>query len=110
MSTAIHAHWQFIVRSADDLFASADKLMEALIAQEECSHGFTDVAVAVDGDRGIVEVEANASGKDLAHAVAVAQSCVRAAMHEVGISTPDWPSHRETMSMLLKELHTAELV
>ena len=32
------------------------------------------------------------------------------AMHEVGISTPDWPSHRETMSMLLKELHTAELV
>lgn len=110
MSTTIHSRWEFLVKSGDHLFAFGDKLMLALLTQEECRSEFTDVAVAADSDRGVIEVEANATGDDMSDAIAIVRACVRAAMHEVGIGTPDWPTHDEVLSMLLKDFRTEELV
>lgn len=110
MSTKIHSHWEFVVTPGGDLFAYGDKLMEALIAQEDCRDEFTDSAVSVDSGRRILEVEANASGSSVEEALAIAQSCVRAAVHEVGIGTPEWPTVPETLQMTPRNYETRELV
>lgn len=111
MSIRIHSHWEFIVETnGEDLFAFGDKLMHALLDQEQCTPEFADSAVAADAGRGILEIEADATGEDLSHALATVRACVRAAVHEVGIGTPDWPTHDEALSMVLKDLRTTEKV
>jgi hypothetical protein len=110
MSVTVHSHWQFIADGEGDLFAYGDKLMQALLDQEECTSAFKDVAVAADTGRGLLEIEANTSGDTLSEAIATTAACVRAGLHEVGIGTPDWPTHDEAMSILLKDLRQEPLV
>lgn len=111
MTIRVHSHLVFIVDRADrdDLFAYADKLMNALLNQETCNSAFTDSAVSADAARGVIEIEADASGREPSHAIASLQAAVRASLHEVGIGTPDWPTHDEVMSMVLKDLRTEQL-
>jgi hypothetical protein len=107
MSVTIHSQFEFIAQiSGEELFPYADKLMHALLEQEECTPEFSDSAVAADADRSVVEIEANAVGGDLSQAIAVVHACVRAAIHEVGFGTPHWPTHDESLSMVLSDLRT----
>lgn len=110
MSVTIHSHWEFIALDGEDLSPYGDKIMQALLDQEGCRPEFTDSAVATDSLRRVLEIEANATGADLSDAVATVRACVRAAVHEVGIGTPDWPTHDEAMSMILMDLRMEPLV
>lgn len=107
----VHSHWIFLPATAfpDDLFAVCDKLMQALLDQEQCNETFTDSAVAADAENRLVEIEANATGTTLSDAIAVVHAAIRAALHSVGIGTPSWPTHDEAMSMVLKDLSTEEI-
>ncbi|WP_410655632.1 hypothetical protein [Amycolatopsis sp. lyj-112] len=109
MSVTVHAHWVFIADGADDLFGYGDKVMHALLDQERCVAGFTDSAVSADAARAVMEIEADIIGVDLSHAIAEGHAAIRAALHSVGIGTPDWPTHGEAMSMVLKDLRTEQL-
>ncbi|MFD5249016.1 hypothetical protein ACFWIW_31040 [Amycolatopsis sp. NPDC058340] len=109
MGVTVHAHWVFIADGDGDLFGYCDKVMRALLEQERCLDGFVDSAVSADGGRAVMEIEADVSGDDLSHAIAKAHAAVRSALHSVGIGTPDWPTHGEAMSMVLKDLRTEQL-
>lgn len=109
-SVMVHSHWVFLAKNLDeDLFALGDKLMQALLDQERCDQTFSDSAVAADAGLGLLEIEANATGQDLSTAIATVGAAVRAALHSVGIGTPGWPSHHESVSMVLKDLKTEEI-
>lgn len=110
MTIAIHSHWEFLADGDADLFAYGDKVMQALLDQERCTPEFTDSAVAADMGRHVLEIEANACGSELSDAIATVRACVRAALHAAGIGTPDWPTHDEAMSMVLKDPRTEPLV
>ncbi|MGK4592404.1 hypothetical protein [Amycolatopsis sp. w19] len=103
MAVTVHAHWVFIADGDGDLFDYCDKVMRALLEQERCLEG---IAVSADGGRAVMEIEADVSGDDRSHAIAKAHAAVRSALHSVGIGTPDWPTHGEAMSMVLKDLRT----
>jgi hypothetical protein len=106
----VHSHWVFLaVDLGDDLFAFGDKLMHALLDQETCNKTFSDSAVSVDAGNHLLEIEANATGDTLSDAIATVQSAVRSALHSTGIGTPTWPSHDETMSVVLKDLKTEQI-
>jgi hypothetical protein len=109
MSVTVHSHWVFLTGLRDDLFAFCDTLIQALLDQERCLTGFSDSAVSADAARGLIEIEANATGDDLSHAMALVQSAVRSALHALGAGTPYWPTHDEALSMVLKELHTEQI-
>lgn len=108
-TVTVHSHWVFLANLTDDLFAIGDKLMQALLDQEKCNRTFSDSAVAVDGERVTVEVEANATGRNLSEAIATAHSAVRAALHSIGIGTPIWPTHDEAVSMVIKDLRNEQI-
>lgn len=110
MSVRVHSHWVFMAESHADLFAYSDKLMEALLDQEACNDAFMDTAVSTDLGNDVIEVEADATGADLSAAIASLRAAIRAALHQVGIGTPDWPDHNALMKMFLKDMHTEELV
>lgn len=80
MSVTVRSHWQFITSRTDDLFAYGDKLMQALLDQEVCVPEFGNGSVAADVERGLIEIEATASGSTLADAVATNRACVRFCM------------------------------
>lgn len=107
MAVHVHSHWTFI-GDAGDLLKQSELVMEALLDQEACNHDFTDSAVAADAGRGVMEIESTSTGEDLAHAVATAQSVVRSALHATGISTPDWPTHDQAMSMVMQDFQTEQ--
>jgi hypothetical protein len=109
MSVAVHSHWTFIVNAGLDLFSLGDKIMRAMLDQEKCTSTFVDSAVSVDSARGLMEIEADTTGGDLSEAIATAQAVVRAALHEVGIATPDWPNHDDALSMVLKDFRTVQV-
>jgi hypothetical protein len=109
MTVTVHSHWTFITNTTDNLFAYGDKVMQAMLDLEKCTPGFADPAVAADAERGVIEIEAEATGNDLSHAIATVHAAVRAALHEAGIGTPDWPTHDEALSMVLKDLHTVQV-
>jgi hypothetical protein len=110
-SVLVHSHWVFLPagRFPDDLFAICDKLMQALLDQEQCNKAFVDSAVAADAEHQLVEIEANAVGDTLSDALATVHAAIRAALHSVGISTPTWPTHDEALSMVLKDLSTEQI-
>lgn len=115
MNATVHAQWVFLMKPMmpgpdEELFSFCDKLMQALLAQEACGVGFSDPAVSVDVEHGSIEIEAELAGNELAEALSIGASAVRAALHEVGAGTPDWPTHDEVMSMVLKDLRTEQLV
>lgn len=110
MDVRVHAHWVFIADGDGDLFEYCDKVMRALLQQERCLDGFVDSAVSADAARAVMEIEADISGDDLSQAIAEGHAAVRAALHSAGIGTPDWPSHGEALSMVLKDLRTEQLV
>ena len=105
----VHSHWVFLAAFEDDLFALADKIMQALLDQEACNTAFSNSAVSADAGRRTLEIEANAAGEDLSDAIATGQAAVRAAFHSVDVGTPDWPSHSEALSMVLKDLRAEEI-
>lgn len=109
MSTTMGGHWVFIADGDADLLAHGERVMEALLEQEQAAPGFADSAVSVDAEQRTMEIEATATGDDLSNAIATGQSSVRAALHAVGIGTPDWPKHEDVLSMVLAELSTEEL-
>jgi hypothetical protein len=111
MSTTIAGHWVFIAGTDgdEDLAARGDRVMNALLDQENAAPGIADSAVAVGAGRRILEIEATATGESLSDAIATGQSAIRAALHTAGIGTPDWPKHEDVMSMVLANLHTEEL-
>jgi hypothetical protein len=106
----VHSHWVFIaVDLGHDLFAFCDKLMQALLDQERCDKSFSDSAVSADAGHHQIEIEANATGNTLSDAIATAQSALRSALHSLGVGTPDWPTHDEAMSMVLKDLKNEQI-
>ncbi|ACU77044.1 hypothetical protein Caci_8221 [Catenulispora acidiphila DSM 44928] len=76
--------------SAEELAQSAGKVMEALLALEECNSELSDAGVAMDADQMIVEVELKASGASEPESIERALAAVRTAIHAAGHGTPDW--------------------
>ena len=110
MGVDMFIHWTFLVEGSGDLFEWADTVTQALLDQGQCTPQVLDSAVSADRDKSTIEVEVTVRA-DLEHeAIAVGHAAVRSAIHAVGGSTPDWPSHDEVMSLLPTALETARVL
>lgn len=79
--------------NAEELALSAQNVMEALLALEECSSELTDAGVAMDASGEMtVEVEITASGASAPECIERAMAAIRTAVHAAGYGTPDWPT------------------
>ncbi|MEZ0107347.1 hypothetical protein ABH920_001338 [Catenulispora sp. EB89] len=93
MSIEMHLGLSFRVDgpgTAEELEQSAGKVMEALLALEDCNSELSDAGVAMDADQMIVEVELRASGSSEPECIERALAAVRTAIHAAGHGTPDW--------------------
>lgn len=77
---------------ASGLADSARKVMEALLALEECNSELSDAGVAMDANEMNVQVELAVTGGSEPECVERALAAVRTAIHAAGHGTPDWPS------------------
>ncbi|WP_194910257.1 hypothetical protein [Catenulispora rubra] len=93
MSIEVHLALSFRVdgpETAEELEQSAGKVMEALLALEECNSELSDAGVAMDADQMIVEVELRVSGSSEPECIERALAAMRTAIHAAGHGTPDW--------------------
>lgn len=73
---------------ADELDQHTDLVMEELLKLE--SETITDADVSAELTNGIVSVSLTASADDYDSAAAIADSCIRSAIHAAGGHTPEW--------------------
>lgn len=91
MTTTVGLSGEFTVRhiSREQLEAQCGTVMEALLELEGTGCGITSSAVSLDLATFTVTIEVEATGEDFDEAVAVADSCIRSAIHKAGGATPD---------------------
>jgi hypothetical protein len=65
-------------------------LLEALLAIEETDHSISDPDITADIGSGFVDVEITVDAEDPVAAVGKAHATLRAAVHAVEGTTPDW--------------------
>ena len=94
----LHLGLVFAVRDRDGrmlppehLHDQAAQLMAALLDLEKCNDGMKDPATASDATSGEVTVEVCVAATSDLHALGLAQSLARTAIHTIGGSTPNWP-------------------
>lgn len=109
MPVDMFIHWTFVVEGSGDLFAWADAVTEALLAHERCTAEVLDSAVSADRGERTIEIEVTVRAGSEYEAITVGHAAVRSAIHAVGGSTPDWPSHVEVVSLLPTGLQTARV-
>jgi hypothetical protein len=109
VTTAVVIHWTFQIVEDVDLFQHGEAVMDALLAQQECTPEVLDFAVSVDAEKSLVEIELTVQGVSYETAVAVGQATIRAAIHATGAGTPTWPTRDDMLSMVPTDLQTSTM-
>jgi len=86
----VSASFTVLDMEPEQLAKASDELMEQLLALEEAGCGIHSSAVSVDLGERSVELEVAVDGSEEGVVIAVARSCIRAAIHATGGATPDW--------------------
>lgn len=91
MKYALRWHFEVTSPASDsDLADHVDCVMQELLKLEDCTPELGDAAIGLDSDRGKVEIELTIAVDDLADAVGVGKSAIRAAVHAAGGYTLGW--------------------
>ena len=91
MTVSVELHRTFKVQglTSEQLDAHTDELMDALLRLERPGE-LCDSSVSADLGQFIVEIDIVGMGDNFDAAALVADSAVRAAIHELGGATPGW--------------------
>jgi hypothetical protein len=97
-----------VSRPAGDgaLEGEIERVVDELAALDQCKEELLDFAVGLNDDT--VEVEVTVQADDAPTALAIAISCVRAAIHATGGGTPGWDDHKPDESKIVYEIDDDE--
>lgn len=76
--------------SREEFEAEAGGIMDALLELEASDCGISEPAIAIDLSRFMLTIDVVAAAPSFEEAQQLVDSCVRAAIHKAGGSTPDW--------------------
>ena len=76
----------------DEFHDYAARLLDELMALEECDSTITDSTVCSDADKRLFTVEVIVRTDDPVEALAKASAVLRTALHAAGAGTPRWPT------------------
>lgn len=93
----------------DEFHDYAARLMDELMALEECDNTITDSTVSSDVDKRLFTVEIIVRTDDPVEASAKASAVLRTALHAAGAGTPRWPTvdRMEGQTVSLSDLASA---
>ncbi|MET9784433.1 hypothetical protein [Nocardiopsis alba] len=91
VGTNLHVSFSHPV-SQDEFHDYAARLMDELLALEECDNSITDSTVSSDADERLFTVEIVVRTDDQFEASEKAFATLRAALHAAGAGTPGWPT------------------
>ncbi len=92
----------FRVSGTDDVPAAVEAVIEEYAKLEEGDDCLLDLAVGLDDETGIVEVEITVEAGSVDGAAGKGMGSFRTAVHATGAATPDWSTAGEGLAFVLE--------